>query len=79
MVLCCLFWFDLRFGLLSGHLFGNSYSLGNRVNLMYVLHHENKSVYITKTSPCNEDPLTPHFYIVKVGFTGVYIYFLFLL
>ena len=29
--------------------------------------------YITKTSPCNEDPLTPHFYIVKLGFTRVYI------
>ena len=26
---------------------------------------------ITKTSLCNEDPLTPHFYIVKLGFTGV--------
>ena len=25
------------------------------------------------TSPCNEHPLTPHFYIVKLGFTGVYI------
>ena len=35
--------------------------------------------YITKTSPCNEHPLTPHFYIVKLGFTGVYIFFLFLL
>ena len=34
---------------------------------------------ITKTSPCNEHPLTPHFYIVKLGFTGVYIFFLFLL
>ena len=33
--------------------------------------------FITKTSPCNEDPLTPHFYIVKLGFTGVYIIFLF--
>ena len=32
-----------------------------------------------KTSPCNEDPLTPHFYMVKLGFTGVYIIFLFLL
>ena len=31
------------------------------------------------TCPCNVDPLTPHFYIVKVGFTGVYIIFLFLL
>ena len=27
--------------------------------------------HITKTSPCNEHPLTPHFYIVKLGFTGV--------
>ena len=35
--------------------------------------------YITKTCPCNEDPLTPHLYIVKLGFTGVYIIFLFLL
>ena len=34
---------------------------------------------ITKTSPCNEDPLTPHFYIVKLGFTGVYIISLILL
>ena len=32
-----------------------------------------------KTSPGNEDPLTPHFYIVKLGFTGVYILFLLLL
>ena len=28
---------------------------------------------ITKTSLCKEHPLTPHFYIVKLGFTGVYI------
>ena len=25
---------------------------------------------------CNVDPLTPHFYIIKLGFTGVYIVFL---
>ena len=29
---------------------------------------------ITKTSPCNEHPLTPHFYIVKLGCTGVSIF-----
>ena len=32
---------------------------------------------ITKTSPCNEHPLTPIFYIVKLGFTGVYIFLIF--
>ena len=32
---------------------------------------------ITKLSPCNEDPHTPHFYIVKLGFTGVYIFLIF--
>ena len=32
--------------------------------------------YITKTCPYNFDPLQPHFYIVKLGFTGVYIIFL---
>ena len=32
--------------------------------------------FITKTYLCNFDPLKPHFYIVKLGFTGVYIIFL---
>ena len=27
-----------------------------------------------KTCSCNEHPLTPHFYIVKLGFTGVYFF-----
>ena len=31
---------------------------------------------ITKTCLYNFDPLIPHFYIVKLGFTGVYIIFL---
>ena len=34
---------------------------------------------IMLTCPCNEDPLTSHFYIVKLGCTRVYIFFLFLL
>ena len=32
--------------------------------------------YITKTGLYNFDPLKPHFYIVKLGFTGVYFIFL---
>ena len=32
--------------------------------------------FITKTRLHNFDPLKPHFYIVKLGFTGVYIIFL---
>ena len=31
---------------------------------------------ITKTRLYNFDPLKPHFYIIKLGFTGVYISFL---
>ena len=38
-----------------------------------------KHLNIMKTSPCNVYPLTPHFHIIKLGFTGVYIIFLFLL
>ena len=34
------------------------------------------SLDITKTRLYNFDPLKPHFYIVKLGFTGVYIIFL---
>ena len=33
-------------------------------------------INITKTCLYNFDPLKPHFYIVKLGFTGVYIIFL---
>ena len=33
---------------------------------------------IRKTCPCNEYPLKP-FVIVKLGFVGVYLFFLFLL
>ena len=33
-------------------------------------------ISITKTRLYNIDPLKPHFYIVKLGFTGVYIIFL---
>ena len=35
--------------------------------------------YITKTRLYNFDPLKPHLYIVKLGFTGIYIIFLILL
>ena len=34
-----------------------------------ILHQENMPIY-------NFDPLKPHFYVVKLGFTGVYILFL---
>ena len=38
-----------------------------------------QEVNITKTYLYNFDPLKPHFYIVKLGFTVVYIFFVFLL
>ena len=38
-----------------------------------------KTILIRIMCPCVLYPLTPHFYIAKLGFTGVYIIFLFLL
>ena len=35
-----------------------------------------KNPNITKTRLYNFDPLKPHFYIVKLGFAGVYVIFL---
>ena len=35
-----------------------------------------RNLVITKTCLYTFDPLKPHFYIVKLGFTGVYIIFL---
>ena len=37
------------------------------------------SMYTRKTCPCNVYTLDPHFYIEKLGFAGVYLFFLFLL
>ena len=34
---------------------------------------------IRKTCPCNEYPRNPHYYIEKLGFAGVYLFFSFLL
>ena len=52
-------------------------------NLQSLLEHKFKlcvfqrlTNYITKTRLYNIDPLKPHLYIVKLGFTGVYIIFL---
>ena len=36
-------------------------------------------LYIRKTCPCNVYPLKPHFYIAKLGYAGVYLFFLLLL
>ena len=36
-------------------------------------------IFIRKTCPCNVYPLKPHFYTVKLGYAGVYLFFLFLL
>ena len=33
-------------------------------------------IYITKTRLYNFDPIKPHFYMVNLGFTGVFIIFL---
>ena len=49
--------------------------------IIYIKKKQHKEQYliITKTCLYNFDPLKPHFYIVKLGFTGVYIVSLFLL
>ena len=46
---------------------------------IYFRPNELQLIYIRITCSCNVNPLTHHFYIVKLGFTGVFIFFLFLL
>ena len=48
---------------------------GNVVSLQMYNHCPGLKLF-TKTRLYNFDPLKPHFYIVKLGFTGVYIIFL---
>ena len=65
--------------------------LADTLNIHQIISNDNKTVYkflrfqemdnlgskkiITKTCLYNFDPLKPHFYMVKLGFTGVYIIF----
>ena len=65
---CCFFCFVLFFFLFCT-LFSNIYC---KINLRPKI----DLTYITKTCLYNIDPLKLHFYIVKLGFTGVYIIFL---
>ena len=46
-------------------------------DLKVIIGHD--ELIIRKTCPCNEYPLKPHFYIEKLGFVGVYLFFLLLL
>ena len=49
----------------------------NRVSLVFLTNKNRLFLsYITKTCLYSIDPLKPHFYIVKLGFTGVYLIFL---
>ena len=57
------FIFEISFFHLVGHYYGNE------AGALVV-------ETITKTHLYSFDPLKPHFYIVKLGFTGVYIIFL---
>ena len=58
----------------------NSWSLHFNYNENYsILQDIKNSICVMLTCPCKVHPLTPHFYIVTLGFAGVYIIFLFLL
>ena len=55
------------------------YEMGNSFHTVTWNRKHGKNITIRKTCPCNEYPLKPHFYIVKLGYAGVYLFFLFLL
>ena len=45
-------------------------SFASSPNIVY--EYMNVFYHIMRTCPCYVDPITPHFYIVKFGFTWVY-------
>ena len=57
----------------------NQYDVESVAPHLSVFYFKLSAIRIILTSPCNVYPLTTHFYIVKMGFTGVYVFFLFLL
>ena len=61
------------------HLFSVIAFLPDPESAGIVLGKHGKKYYIRKTCLCNKYPLKAHFYIVKLGYAGVYLFFLFLL
>ena len=51
----------------------------NMARFSGLLKNTTRDVGIRKTCPCNVYPLEPHFYIAKLGYAGVYLFFLLLL
>ena len=48
------------------------------VLLLKLLNPFRSSTCIRKTCPCNEYPIKPYFYIVKLGYAGKNLFFLFI-
>ena len=59
--------------------FGFDWPSGVRRSLKMVTdgHQRMPILHIMQMCPCNVYPLTPHFYIEKLGFTGVFVIFSF--
>ena len=52
----------------------------NRTSMIQIaIHQLCRALSITKTCPCDVYPIEHHFYIEKLGFAGVYLFFVFLL
>ena len=45
-------------------------------DIMVLLHKTLTDIFIRKPCPCNVYRLEPHFYIAKLGYAGVYLFFL---
>ena len=54
-------------------------AIDNCLSINFPLYSESSSKIIRKTCPYNVYPIEPHFYIAKLGYAGVYLFFLFLL
>ena len=73
-----IYWlaFSIKFSVLRSGLEESKCEITLCIGNTHVLKLFSFDPIITKTYLYNFDPLEPHFYIVKLGFTGVYIIFL---
>ena len=85
VVFCCFFFFLLYFFWCIYRVFFMSICSLSTL-LFQTYYHESISSTLhqglehrLETCPCNEHPFTPYFYIVKLGFTRIYIFLIFAL
>ena len=67
------------FTYLTFHVFHRQTRRAESISFYFWTQVNGNGLHIRKTRPCNVYPLIPPIHIIRLGFTGIYLFFLFLI